>query len=433
MKKIVTNITDGKYWQEEILEERTPKMEEWNLIEVYEEYPRQKWDGMGGAITSASAYLYSLLDEKGKNEILKSYYSEEGLNYNLGRVAIGSCDFARSSYQYQEKNGAFSVQNDQEIITLLKQILKQKSLTLLASPWSPPDYMKTNQSRVNGGHLKKEYYEEYVRYIVAFVEAYQKEGISISYLTMQNEPLATQRWESCLFSIEEQKEFLQNYLIPKCENLKLFLWDHNKDQLVNILKNLHFLSDKIIGVAFHNYTGIHAENIELCSKIYPNYLFYQTEGCTSFSVYEETSWRDDAEYYLIDFIENMNHGLNGYIDWNILLNTNGGPNWQENYCKSPILIDENTKEIIKTPIYYYLGHIAKFFPKDCQIISISKARPDLFVVACKTKTYVNTTILNVLHYDIPITLKIQEHVIDDVIQAHSIVTYSLKKEKSMLK
>jgi len=429
MKRIETDILNHKYFLESDIEEFLYDTSfEWNIVKVYPSILLQTWYGMGGSITESSAFNIMKLSKENLEKLLDAYYGSNGLDYNLGRISIGSNDFCLDSYSLTTKQDLsdFNLERDKKyILPVLKEILKKKNLSILASPWSPPAFMKDNSSLVSGGHLLKEYYKTYAKYLVKFIKEYQKEGIKIDFITMQNEPFAKQTWESCNFSLEEQKDFITNYLLEELEavDTSIFLWDHNKENLVNVASVLACNHPKIKGIAFHSYMGTHLTNVSLTHQKYPNMLLFHTEGCTGYSKYNETEWLVDAELYLIDIMTDITGGLNGYIDWNILLDSHGGPNHKENYCKSPIILNEKEDGFILTPIYYYLLHIAKYIKKGFTFVPVDVYRPDLFSVSAVKDETVVTVLLNPNHYEIEVNLVINDKRIHDKLNPHTIVTY----------
>lgn len=186
---------------------------------------------------------------------------------------------------------------------------------------------------------------------------------------------------------------------------------------------MSFRNNLIAGVAFHNYAGMHFENLSLVHKNYPSYKLWCTENCTGFSKYDEKQWVHDAEIYMLEMLENINNGMNGYIDWNILLDQNGGPSHSQNYCKSPIILNENN-EFILTPIYYYLKHLASLVPVNSDSVVVDAYRPDLFACAFKNGSNLIILILNVNDYPIEISLVIENERCQDMVAEHSIVSYS---------
>jgi len=159
----------------------------------------------------------------------------------LCRTNINSCDFSSDSYAYTETDGDvslehFSIEHDRKYkIPLIKAAIERSGndVRLFASPWSPPAWMKTNNNMLRGGKLKPEYYQSWADYYIKFVQEYKKEGLPIWGLTVQNEPMATQTWESCIYTAEDERDFVKKYLGPTLEkselsDLKLMIWDHNR-------------------------------------------------------------------------------------------------------------------------------------------------------------------------------------------------------------
>lgn len=429
MRKIVTNIKERMYWKEsEIAEEWYDYSWEWNIVRVYPNIKKQKWYGIGGALTEASCYNIFKLEVDKQKDLIQAYYGKNALDYNLGRVSIGSNDFCLDTYELTKKKDLsdFSIERDEKyIIPIIKEIQKEKNLTLVASPWSPPAFMKDNGNLLEGGKLKKEYYTSFAKYLKKFIEEYYKKGIPITYLTIQNEPNAKQRWESCVYSLKEQKELINKYILPEMKDVdtKILLWDHNKENLFDVVTHLFIKSKKIAGIAFHSYQGQHSTNLDLVHTYYPNLLLFHTESCCGYSKYNEIEWVHDAEIYLINIINDINHGLNGYIDWNIFLDFYGGPNHKENYCKSPIILNEEGNDYILSPIYYYLGHISKYIKPGDFIIPIDVYRLDLLGVAAVNNKQVVITLLNITNDEIEVDVVVEQKRIHDYIAAHSIITY----------
>lgn len=213
------------------------------------------------------------------------------MNYNICRLSIGSSDFNLNSYSYSNKKDLsdFSISEDMKyVIPIIKKAQKRNmNLNFLASPWSPPAFMKSNKKLTNGGKLLPEFKKTYANYLVKFIKAYRKENINIDYMTIQNEPNAKQVWESCIYNPSEELDLLTNYIYPELKrnkiNTKLLIWDHNKEKLlsrVNTSFKYPGALDKVSGIAFHWYTGDHFENIELVKNKFQDKLLIHTEGCT---------------------------------------------------------------------------------------------------------------------------------------------------------
>ena len=205
------------------------------------DFKYQKISGIGGAITDASAETFYKLAKDKQQEIINAYFGKNGLNYNLVRTNMNSCDFSSDSYTYVQENDkelkTFNIQHDEKYkIPMIKWAQKTigKDFKFYFSPWSPPAWMKDNNDMLHGGKLKKEYYQSWANYYVKFIKEYEKRGIPVWGLTVQNEPMATQIWESCIYTAEEEAAFLGKNLGPTLwkngyKDKKVIIWDHNRD------------------------------------------------------------------------------------------------------------------------------------------------------------------------------------------------------------
>lgn len=349
--------------------------------------------GIGGAITDASAEVLSKLPQVTQKKLIEAYFSKEnGIGYSIIRTSIHSCDFSPYSFTYIEEGDkelkSFNIKHDLEFrIPIIKEAIKTASnkVTFYASPWSPPAFMKSNNNMLQGGKLLPEYYQTWANYYVKFIEAYEAQGIDIWGVTMQNEPMAVQRWESCIYTAEEERDFLKNYLGPTFEknglrSKKIVVWDHNRDLIVNRANTI--FGDPIAakyawGIGFHwyeNWSGGEPmfDNLKVVKDAFPDKELLFTEGCNErFDNTKYEHW-PNAERYGKSMINDFNNGTVGWTDWNILLDQFGGPNHVGNLCFAPVHADLESKELIFTPSYYYIGHFSKFVsPNDYRISSAS--------------------------------------------------------------
>ena len=436
MKVYVTNYSKNMFW-----EEKNELQDGFNCmigLRVYPDVTYQTVKGFGGAFTEASGYNLSLLSKEKKTEVMEAYFGNEGIGYSLCRTHINSCDFALGNYAYVEDPAdtefqSFHIGRDREyIIPMIKeaQALREGDITLLASPWSPPAFMKTNGEMNHGGKLKKEYYEAWAKYMARYVKEYEKEGIRISMLSVQNEPEAVQTWDSCIYTAEEEMIFVRDHLGPVLEkeglNVKILIWDHNKDILVDRARGT--LKDNeaakyIHGIAFHWYTGDHFEAIQIVRDQFPEKELYFTEGCVEFSRFMDSNEVTKAEMYAHDMIGNFNGGMNGFIDWNMLLDEKGGPNHVHNYCAAPIMCDTTKDEVTKRLSYYYIGHFSKFVKPGAKRIAVTR-----YTDAIETVGFANpngervVVILNKSNRDIPVSMKEYELEKTFMVDAHSMMT-----------
>ncbi|MCC9018325.1 glycoside hydrolase family 30 protein [Flavobacterium lipolyticum] len=342
----------------------------------------QTFLGIGGAITDASAEVFAKLSPKKQQEFLTAYYDKnKGIGYSLARTNMHSCDFSSESYTYIQEGDkelkTFTIDHDKKYrIPLLKKAIATTGgkLTLFVSPWSPPAFMKDNNDILHGGVLLPEFAQSWANYYAKFIKAYEKEGIPVWGLTIQNEPMASQRWESCIYSPEAERDFLKNFLGPTLEkeglgSKKIIIWDHNRGEMLEKRANLVFSDPEVSkyawGIGFHWYETWNGgspkfESVGKVHEAFPNKNLLFTEGCIEKFDASKFQFWGNAERYGINMIHDFNNGTTGWTDWNILLDQNGGPNHVGNFCFAPIHADTTKDELIYTPMYYYIGHFSKF-------------------------------------------------------------------------
>lgn len=434
VQKYETNFKRNLFWNENTINTKpySEKVEN-KVINIYPEIKYQEIIGFGGAFTESSSYCYSKLDDTKKAQLISDYFSPQGLNYSIGRLSIGSSDFSLNSYSYSKKHDLsdFNIERDKDyILPFLQAVLSKKSLKLLASPWSPPSFMKTTKMLTLGGKLANKYKQTWADYLIKYIQAYQNEGIHIDYMTVQNEPNATQIWESCLYSPEEEANFATNYLyysfIKNNIDTKIFIWDHNKEKLFKrTMQELETKSnlDAISGIAFHWYTGDHFENIELTHNIFPDKLLFHTEGCTGFSNFNSNEEVRNGEIYAHDILGDLNAGINAFLDWNLILDHKGGPNHKNNFCNSPIMLNHDNTDYIKNLTYYYIGHFSRFIKPNAKRIAFSKYTDKIEVTSFKnTDGSIVIVLLNRNDTNYEYNLCINDVVIHDNLDSHAIVT-----------
>lgn len=376
------------------------------FIEVDPTKTFQTFLGIGGAITDASAEVFAKLSPKKQQEFLTAYYDKKkGIGYSLARTNIHSCDFSSESYTYIAEGDkylkTFNIDHDRKFrIPLLKKAIETAGgkLTLFVSPWSPPAFMKDNNDILHGGVLLPEFAQSWANYYAKFIKEYEKEGIPIWGLTIQNEPMASQRWESCIYTPEAERDFLKNFLGPTLEkdglgSKKIIIWDHNRGDMLEKRAQLVFSDPEVSkyawGIGFHWYETWNGgtpkfESVANVNKAFPNKNLIFTEGCIEkFDATKFQFW-GNTERYGLNMINDFNNGTVGWTDWNILLDQNGGPNHVGNFCFAPIHADTNSDQLIYTPMYYYIGHLSKFVRPDAKRISN----------VASNKTLLSTSFLN---------------------------------------
>ena len=342
-------------------------------IDVSKTY--QTITGFGGSFTESSAYNLSKMSPDKRAEVIKAYFDPvEGIGYTLCRTHINSADFSLNNYAYDEVDGDFELKHfdisrDRKwLIPMIKDAMAVEGakFKLFSSPWSPPAWMKTNGQMNYGGKLKPECRNVWARYYARYIKEYAKEGIQVWGLTIQNEPAATQSWDSCIYSAEEEGAFIRDHLGPTLEkeglgDVKIIVWDHNKDLIFERAKPI--LSDPEIakyvwGVGFHWYSGDEFENLAAVHEAFPSTNLLFTEGCQEGGV-KLGSW-DLGERYAHDIIGDLNNWTVGWVDWNMVLDERGGPNHVDNLCDAPVIADTTRNELYYQNSFYYLGHFSKY-------------------------------------------------------------------------
>ncbi|MDR1755961.1 MAG: glycosyl hydrolase [Culturomica sp.] len=353
----------------------------------------QTMHGFGGAITDAAAETFARLPEEKQQELLQAYYDpQSGIGYNFGRINMAGCDFSSSSYHHIEEGDTelktFDLSPDEKHrIPLLRQIQEttQDELLLLVSPWSPPAWMKSNRNVLRGGSLLDPYKPAWANYYIRFIDEYEKRGIPIWGVSVQNEPMAAQSWESCIYTAEEERDFIKNYLGPTIarsahKDLKLIAWDHNRDLIyhrAHTIMNDPEAARYVWGFGFHWYGQALFDNLKLVKESYPEKELLFTEGCAEgFHPEKITNWAL-GERYAYSMIRDLNSGTSAWLEWNILLDEKGGPNHAGNFCFAPVHADTRTGELIYTNSYYYIGHFSKFIRRGAKRIAVSSTRNNL--------------------------------------------------------
>lgn len=355
--------------------------------------------GIGGAITDAAAETFDKLPEAKRAELLRAYYDpKDGIGYSLARTTIHSSDFSSGSYTYVAEGDrelkSFDIAPDlKHRIPLLRAALKTAGpgLTVYASPWSPPAWMKDNRDMLHGGKLRPEMRAAWANYFVKFIQAYEKAGVPLWGVTVQNEPMAVQIWESCIFTAEEERDFVRDHLGPTLRQSglgakKIVAWDHNRTQLYQRASTI--LSDPaaaqyLWGIGFHWYVEDTFQNVRRVKEAFPQAQLMMTEGCNGpFDFAKMNDW-DLGENYGRSMIHDFNNGASGWTDWNILLDETGGPNHVKNFCFAPVHGDTRTGELHFTPAFYYIGHFSKFIRPGARRIIAAPTTDGLIATAFK--------------------------------------------------
>lgn len=410
-------------------------------LRVLPEQTYQTVMGFGGAFTEAAAYTLSRISPQKRDEVIRRYFDpQEGLGYSLGRVHIHSCDFALENYTYIEDGDVelktFDISRDHKwVIPLVHDAARTagKDITMLASPWSPPAWMKTNGDMNHGGQLKPEYREAWALYYTKFIKAYREAGIPIWGITVQNEPAAVQTWDSCIYSGEEERDFVRDHLGPAMHreglaDVELLIWDHNRDIMIERASAV--LSDPeaakyVWGTGFHWYVSEAFENVGKVHELFPDKHLLFTEGCQEGGV-KLGEWFT-GERYGRNIIGDLNNWNEGFLDWNLVLDETGGPNHVGNLCDAPIIADTKTDTIHYNSSYYYIGHFSKYIKPGAVRLGLETELPSLLATAFRNPDgSVAVVVQNESDEAQPFVLELGGEAAGETLPAHSIATYIIQ-------
>ncbi len=395
--------------------------------------------GFGGAFTEAAATTLYKLSPANQELILRAYFDRgEGHDYSLCRSHINSCDFALGNYAYAEVPGDtelqhFSIEHDRAALLPMIHAAQKRStegFKVFATPWSPPPWMKTNGMMNRGGKLRPEYRQTWADYYVRYIHEYEKEGVAVWGVSVQNEPGVAQTWDSCEYSAEEERDFVRDYLGPTLAraglgHVKIIIWDHNRDLVVHRARTAYAdpeASKYIWGTGFHWYTDDKFENLQLHHDAWPEKNLLFTEGCQEGGPHEG-SWAL-GERYARSMINDFNRWTVGWIDWNLLLDETGGPNHVGNYCSAPILADTQNDRVMFQSSYYYIGHFARFVHRGAERILCATTHEALEATAFRNPDGgVAVVVLNRTDEERSFGLDCKNVVAASTVPAHSISTY----------
>lgn len=346
--------------------------------------------GFGGAFTEAAAWTLQHLPEDAQDRVLQAYFHPtEGLGYTFGRTHINSCDFSLGNWACAAVPDDWDLEHftlaphERHVLPMIRRALAVEGATirLLASPWSPPAWMKTNGRMNDGGKLRPECRDVWARHYARWVHEVEATGIPVWGLTVQNEPAATQVWDSCRYTAEEERDFVRDHLGPALhaaglDELRLIVWDHNRelafDRGATIYRDPE-AARYVWGLGLHWYAGDWFEQLDQLERTWPDKRLIFTEGCWEGGP-RKGQW-DRGARYAHHIIGDLNHHCAAWIDWNLVLDQRGGPNHVGNYCDAPVLIDTETLEVHHQSSFYYLGHFSRFLRPGMRRMGVSGLGP----------------------------------------------------------
>lgn len=344
-----------------------------------------------------------------------------------------------------------------------------------------------NNYQGTGGSLKPEYEEAYADYLIKYLDAYRAEGVDIWGITPVNEPHGNNgQWESMNFTPETQNEFIRKYLGPKLKNgnssnVKLLIYDQNRDGIehwTDAILGDSATAPYVYGTAVHWYEStflVYEDVFERVNAKFPDHAIIHTEGCiddlgkpapqgiTDTVKFKETDWFDNDSFwwndnatdwaytatwqgvksedhpiyapvhrYARNIIVSIDHWLRGWIDWNVVLDHNGGPNHVGNYCGAPIMINTETGQIYYTPIYHILAQFSKTIRPGDKAVETSMildgpAEDDLYACATINKdNLLSVQVLNTSREEIRYQIDIKGQQAEITIDANALQTIQIQ-------
>lgn len=413
------------------------RQKEFKLVCVYPSVEFQTLSGFGGAVTQTVAQLYWGLPEQQRQKFLEEHFSPEGRNYKLVRTPVQSCDFGPGPHAYvnhvwQNAETAFDMSKaEEQVIPLLQEIARfNPDVEFMVTPWSPPAFMKTTHMMRFGGHLWPGFENEWAYIIARYVHELRQRGIPVTRLSVQNEPRARQVWESCLMGAEQEarlarkiRKQLKSFGIT---DVKILAWDHNKERLFDRIQQSKGAwgaeGNPFDGWAFHWYAGDHFEALRAAASQSGLGEFIMSEAC-EFHTQDEEARNKHAEQYAHAILGDLNAGAHGWIDWNMMLDDQGGPTYVSNFCSAPVVahVEQGTWE--KLPSATYIQHFSQFIKPGAKRVLASTHTADLEVTAWKNPDgSLVCIVLNRYWYEIPCDIKVGESCLELASEPHSIKT-----------
>lgn len=435
--------------------------------------------GIGGSFTEASAYNLSQLSREKRAEVMEAYFGDSGARYSLTRTHINSCDFSRTNYSYAPVPDDvalehFSIEEDRDdLIPMIKDAmaLSSEGFKIIATPWTAPPWMKDNNGW-KGGKLKPEMYPVWAQFFSKYLNAYEAEGIPVWAVTVENEPLGNDsNWESMHFSPEEMNRFVKEHLGPQFrsagQKTKILGYDQNRDEAMFAWVDAMYSDPETAsfydGMAVHWYAStfeVFPDALQYAKKAAPGNHLIQSEACIDAQV---PRWNDDNWYwskeakdwgwdwapadkkhlhpqyvpvfrYANDIIGCLNNEVDGWVDWNMVLNTQGGPNWAKNWCIAPVIVNPETDEVYYTPLYYTIAQFSRFIRPGAIRVAHSGTSENLKLTAVKNPDgSIVAVLLNTGSTPVKLSLKMGKTPVFTTVNPSSVQTVVLKTTTNRIK
>jgi glucosylceramidase len=352
------------------------------VIEVDPSRQFQSIVGFGGAFTDASCYLLGQMTVDQRAKTINDLVGPDGLRLSMGRICMGSSDYSRNAYSYDDSATpdpelkGFSIAHDEAYILPVLRAAQAANpeMFYFSTPWSPPGWMKAGGS-ILGGSMRKKYFDAYAQYFVKFIEGYRAAGVKVSAVTSQNEVDTDQdgRMPAALWGQEYEMAFVSQHLGPAFRqaglDTKIWILDHNYNlwgRAVDELEDPSVLK-YVDGVAWHGYMG-DASAMTRVHDAFPAVNAYWTEGGPDLS---DPNYAKDWAKWSSEFAEILKNWARCIVSWNLVLDENGNPNIGPFKCGGLVTVDSKSGAITRSGQYWAFAHYSKFVRRGAYVIGSS--------------------------------------------------------------
>jgi glucosylceramidase len=351
-----------------------------NAIALDPSAVKQEVLGFGAAITDSSCYVLSQMTDAERAPLMHDLFAPREMAMNVCRTCIGASDYARTVYSFDDSTEPdpelkkFSIDHDKGyILPILREARKANpELFLFSSPWSPPGWMKPNNSML-GGAMRKTSFAPYARYFVKFLEAYKAEGVVIDAVTVQNETDAEQEGNmpACLWAQEQEMDFVKNHLGPALRkaggSTKIWILDHNYSLWGRAIDELSDpdVYEYVDGVAWHGYVGEH-DAMTRVHDAFPKKNAYWTEGGPDIS---QPDYQTDYTKWAETFNGVLNNWARSITSWNVALDEKGKPNVGPFSCGGLVTVENGSHKVTCSGQYWAFAHYSKHIKRGARVFA----------------------------------------------------------------
>lgn len=410
-------------------------------VEVIPDKTHQKIIGFGGALTGAVSFNAEKLSPNLQKSLFEAYYSDErGIGYNLVRIPIGGCDFDLAPWGYNEipandatlSNFTQLDARDEKMVANLKRIQAitgTDNLKIKAAAWSPPPWFKSNNDWSGASVLQQKYFQTWADYHLKYLELMDKAGVQLWAISTGNEPMngvigfGFVKFMSLGWTPGGQGKWISENLGPslrqsKFKDVKILVGDDQRflfPWFFRMMRNLEPKTfDYVDGFGVHFYWDqfVSPSVMDATAKEFPDKLILNTESCLGDKPYQVHgpvlgSWERGIEY-VEAYMQDLQHSVNGWIDWNLWLDETGGPNYVNNTVDAPIVVNATKNEAYKQPIFYAIGHFSKFIKEDSVRVETKSSSSLVDVVGFKRPDNTMVLVVQNKHQSKPVKVELRD-------------------------